>query len=105
MTNIETDSAGLLLHLSTCGVTDGVDSDEDCTCGAHAMNVRLNALRAENQLARTTIDAQSKAVLQLSAENERLRAALTKIADSPDVPAFGGMRRIAADALGRSNCH
>ena len=36
------------------------------------LNERLAALRAENSLARTTIDAQSKAILQLTTENERL---------------------------------
>jgi hypothetical protein len=48
---LEIDSAGLLMHAAECGVTDGVDDDADCTCGAHAINQRLvevERLRAEN---------------------------------------------------------
>jgi hypothetical protein len=39
---IQRDSAGLLLHTSGCGVVDSSDDDFDCTCGAHAINQRLN---------------------------------------------------------------
>lgn len=37
------DSAGLLYHTADCGVQDGTDDDEDCTCGAHGINRRLVA--------------------------------------------------------------
>lgn len=67
------------------------DRTNDHGSWVHIKRTELDALRAENELARATVAAQSKAVLELTAENERLVAALVFMVET-----FGPISDISA---------